>query len=173
MATPYVSARAATTAPTLPDAMALQYTIASQTSAGVIVIFSLDRRVIPCRQEALKRSRSAGLNEPFEHARQGLCCRCHGKDESGEFGVVEVDAPVLYCLTPYKPQDCCETGRRRRNRSRQRKAGGGEGGDCLLRGSIGFHGAGLIEAVRGGDQGGVSPALMVNGGKNWVAPCGA
>jgi hypothetical protein len=61
------------------------------------------------------------------------------------------------------------SGRRRRDRSRQRKAGSGEGGDCLLRGSIGFHSAGLIEAVRGGDEGGVSLPATVNGGKDGVA----
>ena len=57
MATPYVSARAATTAPTVPHAMALQYTIASQTSAGVIVVFSLGvgRAAGPARDPAPAR----------------------------------------------------------------------------------------------------------------------
>ena len=35
------------------------------------------------------------------------------------------------------------------------------GGDCLLRGSIGFHSAGLIEAVRGGDEGGAAARLTL------------
>jgi hypothetical protein len=51
-ATPYVSARAATTAPTLPHGTALQNTISSQTSDGVTVISSRGRLLVEERGTA-------------------------------------------------------------------------------------------------------------------------
>src|SRR6202022_4548616 len=101
MATPYVSAKAATTAPTSPHAMALQNTIASQTSAGVIMI-SLGAGC--CRRYALAFAQRSGRNaffqsgmaEIFFSRRRTSASRCKlGTRSEGKLGLTSTRASAL------------------------------------------------------------------------------
>src|SRR5947209_1829449 len=100
MATPYVSAKAVTTAPTLPHATALQNTIASQTSAGVIMISRgglLPRYALAFAQRSGRNAFfQSGMAEIFFSRRRTSASRCKlGTRSEGKLGLTSTRASAL------------------------------------------------------------------------------